>query len=262
MTALSDASGVDHTTSSEARHGSHDPGVALLEVMDQFPTAHLVTIDPVGYFVPPPATLPLGHHPLISGRSILDHVVPADRLAIVEAWDRVLRDGTSLARVHLSNAPAHDVIMRYFDVRASHGVIVGLLVGSAGADVAEIEIPASSNLPPRLMHMKKDLSGNMLEVEATASEILGWKSEDLVGHRSTEFIHPEDLDRAVGSWFEMLGNPSATSRCRYRHRRPDSSWRWVDVTNFNLLDQPEACVNVEIIDVNDEMAAVEALRCR
>jgi len=208
-----------------------------------------------------PTSIPLGDHPLVSGRSLLDYVSPPDRLVVIEAWDRVKLHGASNAIVHLSNAPERSVVIRYFDVRATHGVLIGLVIGfDQGGRVGAM--PTSNTLSPRLIHVKKDENATILEIEESVSEILGWTPEEMVGHRGTEFIHPDDLDRAIGTWFEMLGVPGSTSRCRYRHQRSDGSWNWFDVKNYNLLDADERCVAVEMIDVTDEMAAHEAVRAR
>ena len=52
-----------------------------------------------------------------------------------------------------------------------------------------------------------------------------------VGHRSLDFIHPDDHDVAIASWMEMLGTPGPGRRCRLRHRRGDGSYLWVEITN-------------------------------
>jgi PAS domain S-box-containing protein len=39
------------------------------------------------------------------------------------------------------------------------------------------------------------------------TQILGWSSEEMVGRRSTEFMHPEDRALAIDNWMEMLASP-------------------------------------------------------
>ncbi len=51
--------------------------------------------------------------------------------------------------------------------------------------------------------------------------------------------------------------------CALRHRRRDGSFLWFEVTNHNLLEDPEhECVVSEIVDISEEMAAQEGLRAR
>ena len=85
----------------------------------------------------------------------------------------------------------------------------------------------------------------------------------MVGHRSIEFIHPDDHALAIDNWMEMLALPGPGRRVRLRHRRKDGSWVWFEVTNHNLLDDPDhGCVVCEIVDISEEMAAHEELRAR
>ena len=50
---------------------------------------------------------------------------------------------------------------------------------------------------------------------------------------------------------------------RLRHGCHDGSWQWLEVTNHNLLDDPDhGYVLAEMVDISDEMAAQEALRAR
>ncbi|HEX2808586.1 MAG TPA: PAS domain-containing protein, partial [Kineosporiaceae bacterium] len=60
---------------------------------------------------------------------------------------------------------------------------------------------------------------------------------------------------------DLLGRPGAARRVRLRHRRADGEWTWFEITNHNLLNDPEhGYVLAEMVDTSDEMAATEALR--
>jgi diguanylate cyclase (GGDEF)-like protein/PAS domain S-box-containing protein len=85
----------------------------------------------------------------------------------------------------------------------------------------------------------------------------------MIGHRTLEFTDPEHLTVAITTYIDMLRNPGSARRSRVRYRRADGSWLWVEVTNHNLLDDPEyGCVLAEVVDVSEEMAYQEALRSR
>ncbi len=103
-----------------------------------------------------------------------------------------------------------------------------------------------------------------LAVDEAITQLLGWTVADLVGHRSLEFIHPDDQERAVQSWMQMLSEPDRPQPAvRLRHRRSDGTWAWFEVTNLNrLADGTDAHVLAELIDISDEMAAHEALEAR
>lgn len=59
----------------------------------------------------------------------------------------------------------------------------------------------------------------------------------------------------------MIGKPGASRRVRLRHKHADGHWVWFELTNTNLLDDPEhGYVTAEMVDISEEMAATEALR--
>jgi diguanylate cyclase (GGDEF)-like protein/PAS domain S-box-containing protein len=85
----------------------------------------------------------------------------------------------------------------------------------------------------------------------------------MVGMRTLDLIHPDDQETAIRSWMTMLAARATGPRVRLRHRRRDGTWVWLEVTNHNLLDDPEqGNVATDMIDVTDEVAAHEALRRR
>jgi diguanylate cyclase (GGDEF)-like protein/PAS domain S-box-containing protein len=102
--------------------------------------------------------------------------------------------------------------------------------------------------------VRKNATAVMVDVDPAMPAILGWKSEDLVGKTSLDFIHPDDQSLAVENWMQMLTSDGAPQPARVRHRRADGSWAWVEMTNRNLLDDPaDACVLAEMVDVSDEL---------
>jgi PAS domain S-box-containing protein len=116
---------------------------------------------------------------------------------------------------------------------------------------------------PRFATMKKNERGVVLEVNEAVTQILGWDAEHLVGHRTLAFTHPDDHALAIENWMDLLANPGPARRVRLRYQRRDESWVWFEITNHNLLDDPDhRCVISGMLDISDEMATNEALRAR
>ena len=145
------------------------------------------------------------------------------------------------------------------DVRARHGVFVGLVTTDAlGALLGVL----ADRLPvmPRTGRVAKTELGTIAEVDENICRILGCEPTDLIGVGSLDLIHPDDHVRALDAWMEMLSTPGSTVRLRIRHRRADGSWLWMELTNVNRLGYPEGQVLTEMIDVSAEMEALDALR--
>jgi diguanylate cyclase (GGDEF)-like protein/PAS domain S-box-containing protein len=120
-----------------------------------------------------------------------------------------------------------------------------------------------SHLPPRVCRLHRDELAMVTAADDAAVDVLGWPREALVGRRSIELVHPDDVERAIANWMAMLESPGQPVRWRGRYARADGSWLWLDITNTNRLGDPDhADVVSEMVDIADEMAAHEALRER
>lgn len=234
---------------------------ALHALLERHPDALVAAVDPDGMFTEVPPSLPLGRHRVMEVRSAIDVVHAPDRVVVIEAWDRARAAGSARASVHLLRHPDSDPVnMHFFDVRAIHGVYVCLVL-TEHPDEVITGIHANPAIPPRVCRITKNETAVITAVDAATTAILGWSPDEMVGRRSLEFIHPDDADRAIENWMEMLG--ATSQRVRLRHLRKDGSWVWMEITNDNRLDDPaHACVVAETIDISDEMAIHEALRAR
>jgi diguanylate cyclase (GGDEF)-like protein/PAS domain S-box-containing protein len=235
---------------------------ALNALLADYPTAFVAAINADGVFVPMPASLSLTGQQVLRARSMLDFVVSEDRERVISTWERARETGASSAQVRLELDPSRPAVIHYVDARARHGVYVGVVVGGDAASLTGL--PQVQAAPPRMARARKNEVAVFLEVDEATRKILGWTAADMVGVRSLDFIHPEDQDRAIESWMQMLSEPRIVQPpARLRHRRSDGSWTWFEVTNHNHLADPDSgYVLAEMIDISDEMAAHEALRER
>ena len=248
--------------------GKHPPlsrealAAALNTLLAEYPTAFVAAINADGVFVPMPASVPLRGQQVLKARSGLDLVVPEDHQLVIATWERARETGASSAQVRLKLDPGRPAVIHYVDARARHGVYVGVVVGGDAA--ALTSLPEIGPPPPRMARVRKNEVAVFIEVDEAITKILGWTAADMVGLRSLDFIHPEDQERAIESWMQMLSEPgTAQPPVRLRHRRSDGSWAWFEVTNHNQLADPgRGYVLAEMIDISDEMAAQEALRDR
>jgi diguanylate cyclase (GGDEF)-like protein/PAS domain S-box-containing protein len=234
--------------------------MALNSLLEHHPDAWVVAIRSNGYFTEMPESVPLrGQHVIQGPSSALELVAPDERDVVVDTWARAIKEGGSNATVHAYSDPHRVISMHFVDLTDKYGVYLGIFVGYR----ADMEPPAAEEqvLTPRTTVLRKDEVGVIVAVDEAATAILGWPADELVGHRSLEFIHPDDQDRAIANWMDMFGRPGSDQRVRLRHQHKDGSWIWLEVTNHNhLMDPTDPCVLADNVDVTDEVMALEALR--
>jgi PAS domain S-box-containing protein len=240
-------------------------GQVVATLLSNHPEAPLAAIDGAGNFVRMPASVPLLGRPVIGAYSAFDLVTGSDRAAVLEAWQRARAKGAARANVHLADGPGRLGVLQFVDARKQYGVYLGMLLaqsndspGSAGADRA-----AEPAFRPRISVVQRDELGFVIGIDDATTAMLGWTLEELIGQRALDFIHPEDNERALRNWMEMLARPGSRSRWRGRHIRRDGSWLWLEVTNHNQLEGVVGGhVSSEMLDISCEMAMQEALRAQ
>jgi len=238
---------------------------AFEALLRKYPNAPIVAMTDDGLVTKPPASVGARGNPALDARSGLDLVVQEDRVRLLKSWDRVLSGGAARWLVHPAARPQETVAVFGVDLRERHGVVMTLFVPIAGdGSIAEFsrELVELSEPVPRFATIVKDERSFITEIDEATTRILGWSAEEMVGHRSIEFMHPDDHALAIDNWMEMLARPGMGRRVRLRHRRRDGSWVWFEITNHNLLDSPRRCVVSDVVDISEEMAAHEALRAR
>ena len=252
----------------ESKHQEHLDAETLERVLgsllSRYPDAPVVALKADGVSIGVPESVSLLSNPVLEARTGLDLVVHEDRLKLLATWDQVLAKGSGRCLVHLLDHPELTVALYGLDLREAHGVVLTLFApADAASGGAAVQVRRTPKPLPRFAAMVKDERSFVVKIDDALTQILGWSAQEMEGHRSIEFIHPDDHALAIDNWMDMLSSPGPGRRVRLRHRRRDGSWVWFEVTNHNLLDDPEhARVVAEIVDISEEMAAQEELRAR
>jgi diguanylate cyclase (GGDEF)-like protein/PAS domain S-box-containing protein len=235
---------------------AEEPG-ALVAAVDE--RAQLIVVPKAYSRSPEP---PSEDSTINDARSALELIAPEERVKVIQAWGRAREDGTSFADVRTADESSGTATLYFFDMRAQHDAMIAVLVphGKIGGLLTSV---ATAPYMPKISRHRKSESGIVLEIDDATTQILGWTSEQMVGQSSLVLVHPDDHERALGSWLEMMAKPGSTVRSRVRYQHADGRWIWLELTNTNLVDDPAVgAVLCECLDLTDEMAAHEALRAR
>jgi diguanylate cyclase (GGDEF)-like protein/PAS domain S-box-containing protein len=108
----------------------------------------------------------------------------------------------------------------------------------------------------------------ILEVDGTVrydspaiERMLGYGPEERVGSSTFDYIHPEDVARVKRTFSETVDEYGVQPPVEFRMRHKDGSWRYIETTRSNLLDQPAVRgVVSNARDVTERKEAERALR--
>jgi PAS domain S-box-containing protein len=93
-------------------------------------------------------------------------------------------------------------------------------------------------------------------VSPSSIRILGYTPEELVGHNAFEFMHPEDNERIQALFTRLVAQPGSIIPSVYRYRHKDGSWRWLEATGTNLLNDPSVqAIVVNCRDITEQRKA-------
>jgi diguanylate cyclase (GGDEF)-like protein/PAS domain S-box-containing protein len=242
----------------------------VLAAMLRHERALVAAVASDGVLLPMPESVPLSGDRVMAApadrATMLDVIVPADAMAVVAAWEQARAHGVGFGSVHARTNPDEALSLSFVDARERYGVFLGALEAlttDSGDAVPQALDAVPLSRTPRTATVRKSMLAVITDIDERTTRMLGWTREQMVGERSSEFIHPDDQERAIAHWMELLSRRDA-QRVRLRHRRADGSWAWVELENQYLpADDPaDAVIVTQMSDISDEMAAHEAVQQR
>lgn len=103
--------------------------------------------------------------------------------------------------------------------------------------------------------------GICIYTSPSARRISGWTPEELTGKPLLDFVLPEDLPRLAFHRECLLAAPGNHATVSFRFRHKDGSWRWIETTDTNRLDDPNLrAVVSNARDVTDQRRMEDSLR--
>ena len=80
--------------------------------------------------------------------------------------------------------------------------------------------------------------GTVTYASPSTRRVTGYSAEELVGRNGFTLLHPEDLEHVRQQFTTLLDQPGHSITVEGRFRHADGTWRWVEATLTNLLDDP------------------------
>ena len=171
----------------------------------------------------------------------MDLVVHADRVKLLTSWDQVLAKGSARCLVRLVDDPDVTVALYGLDLREAHGIVLTLFApADASAGGSAVRVQRAPKPPPRFATMVKDERSFVVEDRRGADGDPGLERGG-DGGPSLARVHPpgrpRSRDRQLDGHARVARARAAGCGCAIA--ASDGSWVWFEVTNHNLLDDPE-----------------------
>ena len=103
------------------------------------------------------------------------------------------------------------------------------------------------------MISRYDTEGKTLYVSPACRTLVGYEPNELIGHSSFEFIHPEDLSGPIRA-LNLLPSQDTVTNVSYRVQRKDGSMIWFE-TSFRALRDPQTGAISEIHAASRDITA-------
>jgi diguanylate cyclase (GGDEF)-like protein/PAS domain S-box-containing protein len=243
-------------------HGSASERVAaVIAHLAAHPGAWVGAINRSARYVPLPAAIPGGLHPRLEEGFALNPVHPEDRMKLSLAYRE--RDTTGVVAQTVRFAAGGTGTYTMFALRDLFEVDV-IVVDTHGGGNPTAGPGASTPMASRFCRIIRDERGRTIEIDEAAPRVLGISADDLLTtEQPLSRIHPAHHETIVENWMATMANETDGHRCRVQIIRGDGSIAWMEITNFNRLEDPDRPhVISEMLDISEEMAAHEEVAAR
>src|SRR6266567_7389211 len=102
----------------------------------------------------------------------------------------------------------------------------------------------------------QERDGTITYVSPSTSRLLGYATTDLLGRSLLEAVHANDRTWLERRFASLVEHPGEVMTARYRIRQKSGTWRWIEATYTNLLEEP--AVGAVVINRRDISAEIEA----
>jgi PAS domain S-box-containing protein len=168
-------------------------------------------------------------------------------------------------------APWRDEAWQVFDRTLLTSAAMLALIGFAAWGLARRERALASSwrrYQAMIEHSSDPLiltrptTDGILYASPALGRVLGYTIDDLRGREVIDLIHPEHRDTALKLRDELMRSPGKVSVDETKVLHKDGSWRWIELTRSNLLDEPSVrAVVMNLRDITERKQA-EAERLR
>ena len=83
-----------------------------------------------------------------------------------------------------------------------------------------------------------EADGTVRYISPAVERVIGYKPEERVGINAFGSVHPDDRERALATFAEVLKKPGLHPPLEFRVPHKDGSWRYLEHVVNNLLDDP------------------------
>jgi two-component system, cell cycle sensor histidine kinase and response regulator CckA len=101
-----------------------------------------------------------------------------------------------------------------------------------------------------------DLNLRIKYCSASVKRLVGWEADELLDSLGPAFVHPEDLEIPESVFRQVMTEPNELARFRLRVRHKDETWRLVEGTVSNQLNDPS--INGLVLNFRDVTEAASA----
>src|SRR2546430_7559565 len=103
-------------------------------------------------------------------------------------------------------------------------------------------------------------TGDLLYASQAAGTVLGYAAGENLGRATFEFVHPDDLSRVHELFRDLTGHTNPV-RAEFRVRHREGSWRHLEATGVNRLEEPAVgAIVITCRDVTDRRHAEDMQR--
>lgn len=152
---------------------------------------------------------------------------------------------------------------RYF----GEDVVIAVARDISDRVAAEDKLRKSEEHFRRMIENASDLitimepDGTIRYQSPAVKRLLGYRTDELIGHVAFDYIHPDDLQPTLERWQRLLSEPNEPVLAEFHFRHKDGSWRYMEGVGVSFVPGSlDGGIIINARDITERKRAEERLR--